>query len=285
MKTKKLITLTAVILTTATLFTSCSKEEGCTDPIANNYDADADEDDGSCLYDTASQPVTASRITFNFTHNFDGTAVDNSNFNQFNHVTAFGDTLTISKLRYLISEISLHKANGDSVLISGYNLVDVTNATDLSYATTVDVPVGTYTDVTFNFGFDNADNMGNYLDLNSTSWNAPMMLGGGYHSMQLEGKYKHMGNDSSYAYHSIVLKRPTLTDPFEDNHINVSIQGLTLTNSNVNVEIKMDIAEWFKNPNTWDLNALHNRLMPSYTAQTMIQENGANVFSLGTVTQ
>jgi len=31
--------------------TSSCKKEGCTDPTANNYDSDADDDDGSCTYD------------------------------------------------------------------------------------------------------------------------------------------------------------------------------------------------------------------------------------------
>jgi hypothetical protein len=44
---KKLIyTLIAVSM----IFTACKKEEGCTDPIATNYNADAEDDDNSCIY-------------------------------------------------------------------------------------------------------------------------------------------------------------------------------------------------------------------------------------------
>ena len=44
---KKLIyTLLAVSL----MFTACKKEEGCTDAIATNYNADAEDDDNSCIY-------------------------------------------------------------------------------------------------------------------------------------------------------------------------------------------------------------------------------------------
>lgn len=52
MKKGKLI-LTAVLigLISATTLTSC-KEEGCTDPNANNYSMDADKDDGTCTYPT-----------------------------------------------------------------------------------------------------------------------------------------------------------------------------------------------------------------------------------------
>ena len=47
----------------------------------------------------------------------------------------------------------------------------------------------------------------------------------------------------------------------------------------------MNIAEWFKNPNTWDLNVLNNMLMPNFDAQVSIFENGQNVFSLKSVKQ
>ena len=47
----------------------------------------------------------------------------------------------------------------------------------------------------------------------------------------------------------------------------------------------MNIAEWFKNPNTWDLNVLNQMLMPNSSAQIMMYENGQNVFNLESVNQ
>jgi len=43
---KILYTLLAVSI----IFTACKKEEGCTDAIATNYNADAEDDDNSCIY-------------------------------------------------------------------------------------------------------------------------------------------------------------------------------------------------------------------------------------------
>ncbi len=37
------------------LLPSCAKKEGCTDPTASNYDADADKDNGNCVYDDATK--------------------------------------------------------------------------------------------------------------------------------------------------------------------------------------------------------------------------------------
>ena len=39
-----------IFLAVSFIFTACKKEEGCTDAIAANYNADAEENDGSCTY-------------------------------------------------------------------------------------------------------------------------------------------------------------------------------------------------------------------------------------------
>lgn len=280
MKTINIFLTTLLIIAISLSTTSCSKEDGCTDPIANNYNADAENEDGSCTYDT---PVTTANITFTFTHNFDGLAVDSSTFHQFNYENLNGDTLSIELLRYLVSRFRLHKANGDSVLIDGYNLVDVKNATGMTYSTTIDVPFDTYSDISFNFGFNEDDNIDQaYPNLNIVNWNWPAMHGGGYHFMQMNGTYKEQGNDSLYGYHHGTATKSM--GVFEQNHFKADLAGLTLSKANVNVEIQMNIAEWYNNP-LWDLNQYHSMLMPNYTAQKMMQANGSSVFSLGNVTQ
>ena len=64
----------------------------------------------------------------------------------------------------------------------------------------------------------------------------------------------------------------------------MDLGNITLTND-ATIEIKMNVAEWFKNPNTWNLNELNTVLMPNFEAQKMMHSNGKSVFSLGEVLQ
>lgn len=281
MKNFTIATLTVFFI--GVLFTSCAKEEGCTDPAATNFDIESEKDDGSCKYDKEEE-LEEAQITFNFTHHFDGVPVTSANFNQFNFINANGDTMSISKLRYLVADLKLFRPDGTVNVNEGYNLVDVTNNTGMSY-TIAATDLGALSGIGFNFGLDSTSNAGNYVDLNSANWGVPTTMGGGYHGMQLEGMYKSNGADSVFAYHHIATKSSDMGVSYAANHIEVNLPGIALNNSIVVVEIKMNIAEWFKNPSTWDLDALHSSLMGNYTAQSMMQQNGYNAFTLGLVSQ
>jgi len=226
----------------------------------------------------------ASFINFKFSQNWDGTTVTAANFNTLQYSNANGEQLSISKLRYLISKVELHASDRTTLSLKGYFLIDLENDNTINTTFTTVIPDKTYTAITFNFGFDEIDNVFNYTDLNAASWNWPGMLGGGYHNMQLEGQYTNatMTAPNTYAYH--MGKARVSTGVFEDNHIAYTFQLNNVTFSTTpSIEIKMNIAEWFKNPNQWDLNTYNNSLMGNYTAQTLMQANGSTAFSLGTV--
>ena len=225
-------------------------------------------------------------VAFTFTHNWDGNPVSTINFNLLDYINANGEILSIERLRYVISDIKFTSTTNQTIELDIYNLVDVTNGNHLTFSPETTIPTGTYT-VSFTFGLDNEDNTENYLDLNSESFNVPDMLGGGYHYMQFDGKFiNSSNNEQGFNYHAIrAVDNPGINPTFpQDTFFTVDLGSISIT-SEVNIEVKMNIAEWFKNPNQWDLNALNQTLMPNSSAQIMMSENGQSVFSLGTITE
>lgn len=238
----------------------------------------------SCSEDVDDK-VSQVNITFNFNHSWGSSAVSNADFNTIKFTTTNGEQLSITKLRYLISRVTFEKLNGENIILNGYSLVDLTNNENLSFNPTTPIPTGNYSKVSFIFGFNNEDNYNaNYLDLNSASWIVPNMLGGGYHYMQLEGKFIDNTNvEKGYAYHTIrAVDNSGDTQIFENTFFEVNLGEINILN-HTTFNINMDISEWFKTPNTWDLNELNNMLMPNFDAQILMFENGQNVFNLESV--
>jgi len=243
----------------------------------------------ACKSDDSSETSVALQSTlvdFIFTQNFDGDPIRNSDFDQVKYTNANGELLSISKLNYLISDITFTNENGLAFTDEDYNFIDVRNQTNLAFTPQVQLPEGTYT-VSFTYGFNNQDNLsGIYTDLNSVDggWGVPEMLGGGYHFMRLEGKYiNNTSEEVGYQFHNIRANdRSTTPITLQDTSIQVNL-GQIEVRSGIIVEVQMNVAEWFKNPNQWDLNILFESLMGNFDAQILMNENGQNVFSLGEI--
>ena len=56
-----------LLVTVVFLFTACKKEQGCMDSVATNYNADAEEDDGSCLFAISGGTWTTQSVGYNGT--------------------------------------------------------------------------------------------------------------------------------------------------------------------------------------------------------------------------
>ncbi|APY08330.1 hypothetical protein BWZ20_08475 [Winogradskyella sp. J14-2] len=240
----------------------------------------------SCNDDNDGNGLRNITVDFKFTHTWDGAVINDSNFTTSVVTNANGETMTIARLRYLISRIELFNTQGDSFTFDGYKFTDLSDTTTYDFSTNnAIIPSGTYT-LRFIWGFNEEDNLdGAYPDLNSASWNWPEMLGGGYHFLQLDGMYNVDSSPSPYNFHNGTARLSTNPNVFEQNFATIEFPEEIVLSENATIEIVMDIAEFFKNPNTWNLNVLDTPLMPNYNAQKMMQENVRTVFSLGTVSQ
>ena len=225
-------------------------------------------------------------ITLNFAHSWGEDDISSSDFNELKFTNENEQTLNIERLRYVISEITLIHESGVTTILDDYNLVDLTNDIGLSFTTSESILPGDYVSVSFRFGFSNNLNIdGAYPNLNTALFNVPGLLGGGYHFMQLDGMFIDNNNqETAYNYHVINAFDGSNPNDTVDTSFSVNIGGLTI-GSNTNINMKMDVSEWFKNPNMWDLNEFDTNLMGNYDVQLLMNQNGSSVFDLVSITQ
>ena len=230
-----------------------------------------------CKKDDNNTPINVD-VLFNFSQNWDGVAVTNGDFGTTVYTTDFGHEINIFGVRYLLSRLVLTNSDGDTFSVGDYNLVDMDEPTTFSFDPNVNVPEGTYK-LSFVYGFNQADNIdGAYADLNTASWNWPEMLGGGYHFLQFEGMYDvNIPIPSPFNYHNGTAK--VSDGVFEQNFVEFQLTNNLIIQEGTIIDIKMNIAEWFKNPYSWDLDVYNTPLMSNYDAQKLMQQNAATVFS------
>lgn len=234
-------------------------------------------------------------VDFRFTQNWDGQEINNSDYENTTYVNANGESLTFSKLNYLISDVTFTSSLDGTIWSSqDYKLI-LGRDGDVNFTPAIEIPEGTYT-VSFTFGFDDFDNdkQGGYQDLNSADgfWNVPAPLGGGYHYQRIEGKYINSASDqTNFQFHTIRANRHETLPPgpgtlveLRDTSFSINLGNVTV-GTNTTIGVKANIAEWFKNPVTWNLNNRFQVLMPNFQAQLDMNLNGQNVFELGAVTQ
>ena len=238
------------------------------------------------LYSCSENDSDDTFINFKFNHKWNETTVNSDDFYSIQFQNNFGNMLSIERLRYLISDIQITNSAGESYSLNEYNLLDLEENSSLSFESSQTVKIGLYSNISFVFGFRDEYNIdGAYTDLNTANWSVPMMLGGGYHYMQLDGKYiSNNGNESGYNYHAIrAVDSPGPNPTFpQETFFKVDLGPVNIQKE-CEITISMNIANWFDIPNTWDLNELNQMLMANSDAQILMYQNGQNVFNIESV--
>ncbi len=224
------------------------------------------------------------KIIINLNHKWNNTSVSKSDFNILKFTNQNDDQVSIERYRYVLSDIKLIDTNGNKTLLSDYLLIDLGKDQNLSFSLEKIILEGIYS-LNFTFGFSDDNNKdGEYADLNSANFNVPSSLGGGYHYMQFDGKYINSTTPTPSGFNYHAIRAVNNSNPnnliFQDTSFTVNLANIEINNNKATITINVNIAEWFKSPNRWDLNILNQMLMPNFDAQLLINANGESVFSL-----
>ncbi len=226
---------------------------------------------------TGDEGITTDKyqVTFNFIHKVGGETVE---FDTIRYHNSFGNNYSVTTLKYFVSDITLYKPGGETVLFDEEHYVDATDISTTSFTPANEVFEGTYTGISFVFGLDTDKNVSwRFLNPPENRMEWPIGMGGGYHYMKLEGKYKSDGLTDSFQAHSGQLDGI----PY---FINVDVPGssFTVDGQNIVVQIVMDINKWWELPNTLDLNNITS-IMGNSAIQKQLMENGTDIFSIGKI--
>jgi len=251
--------------------------------------------DISCNNDTPDDGKPAGHISFGFTHLVDGLPLEKDIMK---YVNAAGNPYEINQVMYFISDVTLHKSDGTTKLISDWtdiHYVDIDIPSTLTWDVYDDIDTGVYDSISFVFGITKEKNQSfRFVNPPEVNMMWPDILGGGYHYMMINGSWKNNENViMSYAFHmgigqlykSNVIEVDSIY-AFVQNYFSVKLPNSAITveeNKTCNIEIVMNIDSWFISPYSYDHNFWGGAIMQNQPAMQMAKENGFDVFTVGKI--
>ena len=190
------------------------------------------------------------------------------------YVNASNNTYSIARFKAAISRIHVHKEGTGEINLKDEHLIDITDASSITiYEGTL--AGGDYETIHFIFGLDENMNIpGAYPNLPFSNFEWPMMLGGGYHYMQLDGFYNGSTGMDPYNTHAGPTNGNLNYSSF-DFPVDFEIDGGTTT-----ATININLNNFYNGPNAWDFSVVPTAIMPDQTWQVKLKENAQDVFSV-----
>jgi len=218
---------------------------------------------------------TKPKVTVTYTNSVDGTELV---YHEMNYTNDAGNTYNVMRLKYILSQITLHSHDGSSILLDDIHFVDSEDEASMFGEESIEIPVGAYDSLSFIFGLDETMNVSNaYLAEPmhaSMAW--PDVMGGGYHYMRLEGAYQH--SDGTQHFYN------THTGRWQEfnNYIEIGFPLDLYANSEefIDLNIDMNVNKWYTNPHTYNFENFEAGIMGNLTAQDILSANGVDVFSV-----
>ena len=228
-------------------FISCDKDE----PNPNNID-----------------------VNLQFLHLVDNAPVE---LNQLIYKNALNQDFSIKTVKYFVSGFKLYKTDGSVLSFDDIHYIDIYDEESLNYTLTDKISGGDYSGISFIHGLAKDENIsGRFTEPPESLMEWPEPMGGGYHFMKLEGEY--ISAENYFNFHSGGLDGEAY-----EVHIDLNNQPFTVTGNELNLQIRMEIQNWFTNPVDWDFTYFGPGIMGNHEAQQTVQKNGANVYSFAVI--
>jgi hypothetical protein len=243
----------------------------------------------SCKKD--SEDKGKGNIILHFEHQVNGETLETDTLK---YVNAAGNPYLVSEIQYFISDVMLYNADGSSTLIHEWKDIHYVD-TDLPETQTWDVfdeiAAGHYDSIAFTFGISQAKNI-SFMFVNPPEsymfW--PDFLGGGYHYMKLNGKWREQGQSSQttpFNCHlgigQIYYSYPDSIIGFIHNDFRVSLPGsffVIESGKTTKINLTMNIEQWFVDPHIYNFDVFGSYTMQNQESMGALRDNGHNVFSV-----
>ena len=203
---------------------------------------------------------------------------------------AAGNTYQIDEVRYFISHVKLYAATGKVVAIedhAGLHYYDSNIPSTFSWTISDELSEGQYDSISFVVGLLPEQNVTGYFvnpPENNMAW--PEVLGGGYHYMQINGKWLNI-NDSIQPFNLHTGIGQTYENgqvvQFVDNsfEVKLALKDLQIeSGAMAQRTLVMNVNNWFTSPHVYDFNVWGGAIMQNQSAQQTLRENGHDVFTI-----
>jgi hypothetical protein len=236
---------------------------------------------GSCI-----KPEKSGTLEITFLHTIDEKPVQ---WNQLIYTNAAGNQYQLNEVKYFISGICLHIADSNRFRVpqdEGIHYVDCSLPNSLHWIIK-DIPLMHCIGISFVFGLDALDNISNrFVNPPECNFSWPNYLGGGYHYMQINGKFiNNGGNIQNMNIHTGIGQEYNENDEiinYVHNYftvycpVNFSIKEESITT----IILNMEIQRWFDTPHLYNFDDFGAGIMKNQHAQKLLKENGWNIFTV-----
>ncbi|MBE0641961.1 MAG: hypothetical protein IH599_07995 [Bacteroidales bacterium] len=246
-----------------------------------------------CTKDDPPEPDPTGKLKLSFYHFVDGAPLTTD---QLIYTNAAGNEYLITEVQWFLSDVMLHRTGKPDILIDDWeriHYVDNDLPETMSWEIYDPLAPGSYDSISFHFGIASQENITlMYVNPPERDMFWPVWLGGGYHYMKVNGKWKrpddfvasfdyHLGIGQIYASNVIVVDSITA---FVDNSVRVGLPASSFNISDgkiTQVDVVMNIERWFRDPHVIDLNVIGGYTMQNQDVMHKIKENAENVFTIG----